>query len=876
MFKFKGISSKDMQVVVEEEEHFIARASQRYEMTEIEGRDGAIFDELGYSVVERPIYVQCLNINKIDDILAWLNGEGEFEYKGRKTTARFYSQLEPQRSSCIRIIDTTFIRDPFWCKVNEDYQLVKDRKDKQASGEYIHVEDSSNCRARIGIGGNHEQETRSGKNYLNTLAKYKSGEKVTVDGITYTFNEDGSITCNGTATEDSVLTFSSNLQIISGSSKKIVGMITGTQVPAKLSILAYTRDWSKNTATLLSSVNKNITINMQENIDYAIFRIIAYKGTTLNNQTIYYQILDTSVNDLTYEQYGVMPSTDYLSEVKCVGSNINIFDKDNPDMFLKGLTPDSSGNIVSTLTDTTKTNYIITIIVPCKGNKQYTISRWLSGKTFIVYESEKNKFNVNDKVTLLKRNDNSGIINETIATSANAKYILVKIYSTWGKEENTYNDLISSIKIEKGTVATSYSKYGQGCVKVTKCNKNIFDKDNITLSEKSYNLDDNGELISQGSWRVVNYIKVKPSTTYTLSGVMVPSKWIHRISEYDAQRVQVKQNQKTFDGFHTFTTSSTTKYIRFNLVSGNNGFDYDLSSIQLEESKKMTTKEQHEEQSYIMPVQKEMLQGDYFDWDNEEEVHIWTKLVLNGTEPWGKSSNKYPTFWFSPYEISTKFAVKNGANGLCNYFEQINSVWEKDTIAFDIANITTTHSNVRFCLGSNSTITTLEEWKNKLAEMYNSGKPLIVYIQLRTSEDLKFTDEQKAVAKELINARTYKNVTNITTDSKAILSLDYFAVTDEKIKNEGNIQSRPILRLEKTVSEAVELTINNVRFKYNFKNEEYVEIDCENKEVKFEGLNRFRNIEIGYEFPKLNVGENKIVMHSGDCIIKVLRKDRWL
>lgn len=121
MFKFKGISSEDMQVVIEEEEHFIARASQRYEMTEIEGRDGAIFDTLGYSVVERPIYVQCLNIDKIDDILAWLNGEGEFEYKGRKTIARFYSQLEPQRTSCIRIIDTMFIRDPFWYKTDDNY-----------------------------------------------------------------------------------------------------------------------------------------------------------------------------------------------------------------------------------------------------------------------------------------------------------------------------------------------------------------------------------------------------------------------------------------------------------------------------------------------------------------------------------------------------------------------------------------------------------------------------------------------------------------------------------------------------------------------------------------------------------------------------------
>ncbi len=124
MFKFKGISSVDMQVIIEEEEHFIARASQRYEMTEIEGRDGAIFEEQGYSVVERPICVQCLNIEKIDNILAWLNGEGEFEYKGRKTIARFYSQLEPIRNACIRVIDTQFIRDPFWNKAIDDYVTV--------------------------------------------------------------------------------------------------------------------------------------------------------------------------------------------------------------------------------------------------------------------------------------------------------------------------------------------------------------------------------------------------------------------------------------------------------------------------------------------------------------------------------------------------------------------------------------------------------------------------------------------------------------------------------------------------------------------------------------------------------------------------------
>ncbi len=126
MFKFKGISSIDMEVVIEEEELFIAKAEQRYDITEIDGRNGAIFEPLGYSYINRPIYVQCLNTSKIDLILAWLDGEGEFEYKGRKTIARFYSSLEPQRSACIRIIDTTFIRNPFWNKINDDFIEIKD------------------------------------------------------------------------------------------------------------------------------------------------------------------------------------------------------------------------------------------------------------------------------------------------------------------------------------------------------------------------------------------------------------------------------------------------------------------------------------------------------------------------------------------------------------------------------------------------------------------------------------------------------------------------------------------------------------------------------------------------------------------------------
>jgi phage-related protein len=124
MFTFKNISSDDMKVVIEEEEHFIAKAPQRIETIEVEGRDGAIYNSLGYSNIERPIKVQMIDLSKQDYILSWLNGNGPFEYKGRVTTAYFYSQVTPIRNSIIKIADFSFIRSPFWYKANDIYELV--------------------------------------------------------------------------------------------------------------------------------------------------------------------------------------------------------------------------------------------------------------------------------------------------------------------------------------------------------------------------------------------------------------------------------------------------------------------------------------------------------------------------------------------------------------------------------------------------------------------------------------------------------------------------------------------------------------------------------------------------------------------------------
>lgn len=639
---------------------------------------------------------------------------------------------------------------------NEKTELEKELKEAQedfyqnsirgqTSGEYIHVEDSSDCRARIGISGNHEQATREGYNLLDLTSLI--GKTETKNGVTYKINEDCSITVNGTPTDYTSFILL-DMSLKAGTYKFVDELDNINNVFLQ-------------TIGNFQHTSQNSTFSLAEDGKATVYLVIPVGAPTLNNATLYPMIYE-GTEDKPYEQYGAMPSPDYRSKVVAVGSNVNLLENTLKSQIINGIDVKVQDNGEIVLNGTATDNFIL-VIGKINKIKNMTFSGMCDGYGYnkMILQIQGKDYNVNvvnsNQITL-----------SDLDTEATVRLYIYKGTSV-------INAIIEP-KIVEGTEVGEYSKYGQGSVKVTKYNKNIF--------KETYNRKD---LTSAYFSIVKGEGFLEKDKTYVISFDTTNNGGIVYLGEYSFQHINTYTVK--CDGTRKFFTAKAKEFgyvtditvLKTRAVTTN---AYNISNVMINEYENDTDIDyvQHEEQSYIIPTQKEMLQGDYFDFDNEEEVHTWTKLVLNGTEPWGKSSNKYPTFWFSPYEISTKFAVKNGANGLCNYFEQINSVWEKDTIAFDIANITTTHSNVRFCLGSNSTITTLEEWKSKLEEMYNSGQPLIVYIQLRTPENLKFTDEQKAVAKELNNARTYKNVTNITTDSKAILSLDY--AKDQETQNQ--------------------------------------------------------------------------------------------
>ena len=123
MFKFKGISSDSMNVIVEEETNIIKKAAQKTEKIDIDGRNGSIYNELGYDDVDFSLKLSIIDISKIDDIFKWLNGKGTFEYNGRITTAYCYTDISTERKATIKSIDVNFTREPFWVK-EDDYITV--------------------------------------------------------------------------------------------------------------------------------------------------------------------------------------------------------------------------------------------------------------------------------------------------------------------------------------------------------------------------------------------------------------------------------------------------------------------------------------------------------------------------------------------------------------------------------------------------------------------------------------------------------------------------------------------------------------------------------------------------------------------------------
>ena len=255
-------------------------------------------------------------------------------------TSQFIEQVTPLMNTLSeQVIDMHQLADTMFTELEqvkeENKQLREDLNGLpkgQASGEYIHVEDSSNCRAKIGISGNSEQETRSGKNLLN----FNGFATKEISGVTITNNNDGSITLNGTATATISIRLSNqmNKTLTAGNyyfSSNSKGSVSG----AFTTFMFGNNDAEDIKFTTITEENKEFSTS----IDYKKYWLWLYinSGITFTNYIMKPQ-LEAGTVKTNWELYGASPSPDYPSDIKTVGSNVNLLENTAKTQTVNGVT----------------------------------------------------------------------------------------------------------------------------------------------------------------------------------------------------------------------------------------------------------------------------------------------------------------------------------------------------------------------------------------------------------------------------------------------------------------------------------------------------------------------------------------------------------
>ena len=606
----------------------------------------------------------------------------------------------------------------------------------QASGEYIHVEDSSNCRARIGIGGNSEQETSTqGRNYF-TGNKIEGGTNL---GATYSF-DNSILKLNGTTTNKGNILEKISTKVIlpPGNYKFRAGLYAGSFERNSKDMAIYLSNKEDfvtgayvSSGITLSSLGSVGSFTITENTELYVSIFVNDAGLVLNNTQLAILIAkaEKDENIGTFEQFTPdMPSPDYPSPIKAVGSNVNLIEETFKGYNLNGhgvFEVSSSFNMQ---------------IAKVKANVKYT----LNAKTNVLgYYNEK------PTLTSVTYNNSRSVLSGDTDTFVATKdgYIAIRTMSA------------EKVKLVEGTEVGEYSKLGQGCVKVTKCNENILDT-SITKNVKNQN----------GEERIGYFCQITKTGKYYLMLNTANTLYFGKSTDLNSATTLIGSTSSTFSTTYNFNEGEY--FVLW-------GTKTEKDKIMVILSNKQQKYIEHQEQSYIMPVQQPMRAiGDTRDTFIKKdgkwhERHYIARRIFNGIA--NKFNSKHSSIYtdargFYQLNLPGKTLGTNGsvAYGKSNYLKYKN-VTAQGAIYQDCLWWENT-SNYNYASMPFLSLTEANEW---LVKLNDNGNPFYIDYVLAEPLDIECTEEQSRILDELNNARTYKNVTNITTDSIAILDLDY-------------------------------------------------------------------------------------------------------
>lgn len=234
-----------------------------------------------------------------------------------------------------------------------------------------------------------------------------------------------------------------------------------------------------------------------------------------------------------------------------------------------------------------------------------------------------------------------------------------------------------------------------------------------------------------------------------------------------------------------FTTEKKQNYIAYIWIAANTTLTDFKMKFMLKRTDDNSEYVQNEQKEYNLAVQQEMLKNDKFDLLKNKEIHIWKKIVLNGTENWQQSSVYNNVF----YLVINNMMTDINKAGL------ISSQYKYEGYITDTAEIQNnkcyTYKQYQFTNNKavyvrNDNFTTLDSFKASLAE-----KNMTLYYVSDTTTELDLTEEQKETLNQLNNLELFKGVNNIYTEQDLVLlQLNYTADTKMYIDNKISSQKK--------------------------------------------------------------------------------------
>lgn len=661
----------------------------------------------------------------------------------------------------------------------------------EASGENIHLEDSSDARCELEICGNHQQDTREGYNQFKITSTQTQSAGVTITKI-----DESSVSYQGTTTgmftHMLVEYDGKGLEITKQMYLKAFGNLTNAILSVKL---------IKNGKTESSYLRVSPDLILSAGDVLQQIYVQQQNTGILISGTLQVLLTDYENKDKPYEQYGASPSLAYLSSVKAVGNIKNILDMSNAKN-------GASAGIICTTNADGSYKYKGT------ATSQY-INVWFMGGYATdlptLFTLEPGTYYIND-VSLFE--GTTGFAND----SSKKIWTFIRAYNVTGVRApnavsgNTYDETKYPI-IAKIDHEIPWVPYDCGYAKVNIQNKNIAPifnlgtnwkytdkgiKNTITSAEKE---------ITKFKLKAGQTIKIgfklfsKPSqdTTFTW--------YVNNVSNIISSFGHIDRTTFELNKIYTRTYTAKEECVIRSKMFGN--ANNDIFEFQVwAEYDNLTEYKKYEEQSYLVDVQQPMLEGDKFvkideKWYEKHNFDVISTLNKSNIKV-TKSSTSTDTFF--RYLLSLNAVNRKEGIGLKIYsthFINKNSRWAR------VEGICGWESGTTFCLGTfNAEYDTEEKVTNFL-----QNTDVKIYYELAEPILLECTEAQSKVLDEIYNtAHTYKNITNISAESaevNPIINVKYLKDTETE-HNKLQAQIDEIKQLLST-TETSALLLDNIQ-----------------------------------------------------------------